>query len=210
MNGFAYNMIENKFDNSIQVKYHLPNSNRTAAFNASTVSKVTNTLTDCKVVSFLFNGKPIIHPNEQMAILSLIISFVVHPMEHSFFPVVYEHRNDPALAAYPELFYHGQYLNEIASDYPADCYRMSRDWIRALLAHNAKIDLPFHGADICKIQPFSRFVRFLLPARLVLLKQMKKHKINMNGEALYITSIVHSIDHLFIGDSLEDHHLDTS
>jgi hypothetical protein len=51
---------------------------------------------------------------EQITILSTMISSVVHPMIHSFNERVYNRKDQPELQQYPELFFHGQYLNEEA------------------------------------------------------------------------------------------------
>ena len=210
MKGFAFPMIEGKLDNTIAVTYFVPGKCKKAAAESSKKGHIHNYLSGCEVRAFVFNGEQIDSSSEQIIILSLMFSTVVHPMLHAFWPLVYQHRNDPELSQYPELFLHGGYMNELATDFPGDCLRVKRSWMAEMLVFNTKLPLPFHAHSLLGIRPYSRVVSFLFKGRVALQRAMIKHKVNIDVEALFLTTIVHATDHLMLSSCLYDHKLDST
>jgi hypothetical protein len=211
LNDFAFplNALEGKFDNKISVEFSVPTSNKgTAKLDASQKRAIINTLKGCSVQRFLFNDKLILCKTEQITILSSMSSVVIHPMIHSFNERVYNCKDQQELQQYPELFLHGQYLNEVAHTFPSFCFRIAPEWLQDLLESNGKKDIPVH-INIFQMKEYSRFIRFLFLARQQLSRQMMKHGLNkhVDLEDLFITSIVHSMDHLFAGTLLEQFNL---
>ena len=205
---FPFNALEGKYDNKISVEFSIPTFNKGTAKLAADQARVINTLKGCSVQRFLFNGEPILCTTEQITILSTAIATVVHPMEHSFNERVYNSKDEPALQPYPELFLHCQFLNETAHEFPSICFRVTYEWLQEVLESNGKKDIPVH-IHLLQMQEYSRFVRFLFLGRKALQRLMVKHGLNkhIDLEDLFITSIVHSTDHLFLGKSLEPFNL---
>lgn len=210
MSGFRFPVIPKAVDNSIFVECFIPIENDCAADKSSKLNYVMNNLEGCKMISFNFCGNEIDNPTEQLTILSTVTATTFHPIIHSFFSRVYDKKDDPVLEDYPEFFYHGQYLNEVSFEYPGDCYGFGREIFKELLAANSQMDIPFHVGHLMKIRGYSRFVRFLFRARSIL------HKIGTNQgihkaismEDLFITSILHSTDHVMTGQLLKPHFLE--
>jgi hypothetical protein len=205
---FPLNVLEGKYDNTISVEFSIPAFNKGTSQLAAEHKRAINTLEGCSVQRFLFNDELIFCKTEQITILSSMVSTVMHPMIHSFNECVYSRKDEPELQQYPELFLHGQYLNEIAHEFPSFCHRITPDWFQSLLESNAKKDIPVH-VHLLQMQDYSRFVRFLFLARKTLSRLMKTHGLNkhIDLEDLFITSIVHSTDHLFIGTPIEQFNL---
>jgi hypothetical protein len=210
INDFAFpiNALEGKYDNKISVEFSVPTFNKGTSKLAADQARVINTLQGCSVQRFLFNEEPVLCITEQITILSTVIASVVHPMEHSFNERVYNRKDEPALQPYPELFLHGQFLNEIAHAFPSICYGVTPEWLHAVLESNGKKDIPVH-IHLLQMQEYSRFVRFLFLGRKALQRLMVRYGLNkhIDLEDLFITSIVHSTDHLFLGTSLEPFNL---
>jgi hypothetical protein len=133
-----------------------------------------------------------------------MFSAVTHHMIHSFHERVYNRNDQPELQKYPEPFLYGQYLNEISHEFPSFCFRITPEWLQELLGRNGKKNIPVH-VHLLQIQDYSRFIRSLFLARKTLCRLIKKHGLNkhIDLEDLFITSIVHSTYHLFIGAPIE-------
>ena len=216
INGFAFpfNALEDKYDNKISVDFAIPTLNKGTAKLAAGHARLINTLEGCSVQRFLFNGEAVLCITEQITILSTMISTVVHPMIHSFNERVYNRKDEPALQPYPELFLHGQFLNEIAHEFPSICFRVTPEWFHKVLESNGKKDIPAHihllkdipaHIHLLQMQEYSRFVRFLFLGRSAFQQLIVRHGLDkyIDPEDLFITSIVHLTDHVFLGKSLE-------
>jgi hypothetical protein len=213
INDFAFpsNALEGKYDNKISVEFSIPTFNKGNAKLAAGQVRLINTLKGCRVQRFLFNEEPVLCLTEQITILSTMIAVIVHPMIHSFNERVYNRKDEPALQSYPELFLHGQFLNEIAHEFPSICFHVTPEWFHEALESNGKKHIPIH-IHLLKMQEYSRFVRFLFLGRKALQRLMARHGLNkhIDLEDLFITSIVHSTDHFFMGTLLEAFNLNNA
>ena len=97
-------------------------------------------------------------------------------MEHSFNERVYNRKDEPALQLYPELFLHGQFLNEIAHELPSICFRVTPEWLQEVLESNGKNNITVH-IHLLQMQEYSRFDRFLFVGRKALQRLMVKCRI---------------------------------
>jgi hypothetical protein len=93
-------------------------------------------------------------------------------------------------------------------EFPSTCHRIPSEWFHDVIEFNGRNDIPVH-IHLLKMKDYSRFLRFLFLARKALQRQMVKHGLNkqIDLEDLFITSIVHSTDHLFLGKSIEPFNL---
>ena len=193
LGGFAFPYLPGRFDNRIVVEAELrhdPGRDPEAGLVA-------------KMSRFEFNGVAIESRSEQLSILAIMISSVVHPVVHAFNNALYKSHDDPAAAAYDDLFLHGQYLNDCAWDWPGTlffgvpCERRAL-WYKHVLTHNAELAIPTHNfRSFGLLAPYSRSVRFLLASRPVYAKRRKEFGVPVDGEALYLCTVLHAIDHVF-------------
>jgi hypothetical protein len=193
LGGFAFPHLPGRFDNRLVVETEL----RHAEGGDPDAGLVARTL------RFELDGEPIASRSEQLSILAIMISSVVHPIVHSFNNALYKSHDDPAAAAYEDLFLHGQYLNWCAWRWPGTMFRgipceRGELWYKQVLAHNAELSIPTHNhRSFGLLAPFSRSVRFLLAARPVFAKRRKEFGVAVDGEALYLCTVLHAIDHVF-------------
>jgi hypothetical protein len=129
----------------------------------------------------------------------MMVSSVVHPVVHSFNNRMYASHDDPRLRGMDDLFLHGQYLNAIAWFFPGLFFRIGprgHHWYKRVLAHNAELRLPAHGhASMSALLPYSRSLRFLMAARGVLSRLSRRHELPVDGESLFICTVLHAVDH---------------
>ena len=191
--GFAFPYIPGRFDNRVVVEAEL----RHEAGRDPEAGLV------ARMRRFELNGVAIASRSEQLSILAIMISSVVHPVVHSYNNALYKSHDDPAAAAYEDLFLHGQYLNHCAWYFPGKLFRgIACDrrelWYKQVLAHNAELPIPTHNfRSFGLIAPYSRSIRFLLASRPVFAKRRKEHGVVVDGEALYLCTVLHAIDHVF-------------
>jgi hypothetical protein len=189
--GFAFPHVPERFDNHLVVEALV--HHRGGDPDAGLVACVQR---------FDWNGEPIDARREQLSILAIMIAFVVHPVVHSFNNTLYRSHDDPALAGYEDLFLHGQYLNWCAWYWPGKLFRgipceRGGLWVKRVLAHNAELGIPTHGyKTFGLLAPYSRSIRFLLGARPVFARRRKEFGVPVDGEALYLCTVLHAIDHL--------------
>ncbi len=204
LQGFAFPHLPGRFDNRLVVEMEI----RSGGPGAQEAALAARTL------RFELNGEPIESRSEQLSILAIMISFVVHPVVHSYNNALYRSHDDPALADYEELFLHGQYLNACAWYWPGKLFRgipcdEGGRWVQRVLAHNAEMVVPTHTyRSLGLLAPFSRSIRFLLAARPVFAKRRKEFGVEVDGEALYLCTVLHAIDHLFCDVYTRGHHLE--
>lgn len=185
MEGFAFPLAPDRFDNRLVVEGRL---HRTAqgAVHATTQR-------------FAFNDLAIDTVEEQLSILAIMISSVSHPVVHSFNNRVYASHADPRMRGLDDVFLHGQYLNWCAWYWPGVLFRIMRGgqhWYRRVLAHNAELPLPTHDhASLGCLAGYSRSIRFLLAARPALARLRVQYGLPVDGEALFLCSILHATDH---------------
>jgi len=73
-------------------------------------------------------------------------------------------------------------------------------------AHSASTGVPFHGS-LRQLRSHSRFVDFMLKVRKVFLQEFKHHKQEFkgaDGEAMFVGTICHSLDHCMMDGNLKD------
>jgi hypothetical protein len=202
--GFAFTHIPGRFDNRLVVEAELRHEPGRAP-EADMIAAIRR---------FDLNGAAIESRSEQLSILAIMIAFVVHPVVHSFNNALYKSHDDPAAAAYEDLFLHGQYLNQCAWYWPGKMFRgipceEGGLWVKKVLDHNAELPIPTHNfRSFGLIAPYSRSVRFLLASRPVFAKRRKEHGIVVDGEALYLCTVLHAIDHLYCDAYTRGHHLE--
>ena len=69
-------------------------------------------------------------------------------------------------------------------------------WFKRVLEWNAQLPLPEkHGPKLVPLAPYSRFARFILASRPVLVKLCEQHQLPLSAEALFVCSILHAVDH---------------
>jgi hypothetical protein len=158
-----------------------------------------------RIREFRFNGIDITSPAERFAIIFHTNGTTGHPMCHSFHNEVYAARGRTAAdRRHPDMFLHGQALNEAAHFFTGLCFGCNPEWLRVVLAFNAEQPVPLHnGTSLRKLLPFSRLVRFLLPARAHTFRLLIKHGLSVPNEAWFLCSVVHSLDHYFPGVASE-------
>lgn len=204
LGGFAFPHLPGRFDNHLLVEAELRHEKGLDP-DAGLFAIIRR---------FELNGAPIDSRAEQLSILAIMISSVVHPVVHSFNNALYKSHDDPAAAAYEDLFLHGQYLNWCAWRWPGTMFRgipceRGELWYKQVLAHNAELQVPTHNyRSFGLLAPFSRSVRFLLAARPVFAKRRKEFGVCVDGEALYLCTVLHAIDHLHCDIYTRGHHLE--
>ncbi|MDD9950677.1 MAG: hypothetical protein OXT67_03835 [Zetaproteobacteria bacterium] len=165
-----------------------------------------------KITRFEYNHQTIHKPSEQLLILSTICAFTIHPLLHSFFNDVYTSSlklDELEYKKWEDLFIHGQFLNECAYKFPADCVGVSRSTLLSVFTYNVKRDVTNHGSTVRAAAPYSWFSRFLLASRGIMYKLVKKYQVPVNPESLFLTTVMHSLDHYSTGKALLNKTLDT-
>ncbi len=187
VDGFAFPLVPDRYDNHLVVESELRLLDACAPLEARTLR-------------FELDGVPIASTDEQLSILAIMISSVTHPVIHSFNNRLYESHADPRLAAFGDLFLHGQYLNWCAWFWPGLLFRIARarghHWYRRVLTFNARLPLPAHGhRSLAALAPYSRSTRFLLAARAALARLCQRYELPVDREALFICTVLHAVDH---------------
>ncbi len=182
---FAFPLLPDRFDVDLLVDFELRHPDAPVA----------------RVLRFELDGMTIDSPDEQLSILAMMVSSVAHPVVHSFNNRLYQSHADERLAAFEDFFLHGQYLNWCAWFWPGLFFRIpcarGHHWYKRVLAFNAELPLPAHGrASLAQLLPYSRSIRFLMGARPVLARALRRHGLQVDVEALFLCSILHAIDHV--------------
>ena len=207
---FALPYIEHKFDNVLSITLsdecalrkedqgiETPFGKLLGVFRRSGKHFDAESLLDgAQVVNFSLNGCRIETHREQLAILATMGATVLHPKAHAYFDELYEYRTHPGFKQYDAFFIHGQYLNETAH-MPAPLLQATTGWFEKVLCYNALMPIPVHAVvRLAKLKPYSRMLRFLLPAHSILRRVIREHGAPMHCcEHLFLTSIMHSMDH---------------
>lgn len=186
MEGFAFPLLPDRFDNVLVVEIERHHGD--------------GGLGEARTLRFELNGVAIDAREEQLSILAMMVSSVSHPVIHAFNNRLYESHADPRLHDFGDLFLHGQYLNWCAWYWPGVMFRIPgprrHHWYKRVLAHNAELELPKHDhRSMIALAPYARSVRFLLKARGVLANLRKKYALPVDGEALFLCTILHAVDH---------------
>lgn len=152
------------------------------------------------LTTFDVNGKPVKDAGDQMALCGILVSTVYHPQIHSFFGELYKQRHlDNNNMMYDNLFLHGQYLNEVAHTMPSKLLRVPEQLLERSLSVCSERSVNFHGPNLVPLAKYSRFVHFMLQARLALFQLCKKHRVPFDPEYIFLCSILHSVDHYSTG-----------
>lgn len=157
-----------------------------------------------RIITFLFDGKEISSNSRRLEIMSTMVSCVIHPIVHGYVNDLHESRSALS-SSYSDMFLHSQYLNYVAHFFPSFCFAgdaKHTDWYSTVLHHNANIPVPKHAtASLEKLKEHSRYLRFLLPSRRVVIRLLGKYEIKVDQEAFFVCSFVHSIDHYLVFES---------
>lgn len=150
-----------------------------------------------EMMRFEFNGQLIDSPAEMLAISCILISTVIHPVVHTFHNQLYSART---AAKYPELFLHGQMLNDCAHVFPGLYFGCGPKWFQEVLIHNGeKAVVPHSLQTLNQLKPYSRVARFLLQLRPIIFCLIKRHEVAVDPEAFFLCTAVHSLDHSILG-----------
>ena len=171
-----------------------------------------HTLQESKIVAFRFDGHDISKGSEQLLVLSTVTALYIHPLLHSFANNMYEDYrklSSPERKKWNDMFIHSQYLNSVAHTYPADNLGISRKVAKKIYSANVRKDLHDHGKTVKLLSSYSRFSKFLLGMRRSIYSLVEKHKVPVNPESFFLTSVMHSLDHLTTGRALLYRNLDT-
>ncbi|ANQ52920.1 hypothetical protein MY04_05935 (plasmid) [Flammeovirga sp. MY04] len=158
-----------------------------------------------KIIEFKFDGLDIVKRSEQLLVLSTVTSFYIHPLLHSFSNNVYADYltlSEQDKEKWDDIFIYGQYLNSVAHTYPADHVGIKRHIASKIYLNNVSKDLKNHGATVSILKDYSRFSNFLIETRKAVYYLATKHELPVNPEAFFLTSIMHSMDHLTTGSAL--------
>ncbi|MFK7825590.1 MAG: hypothetical protein AB8G05_15675 [Oligoflexales bacterium] len=169
-------------------------------------------LHNSKIVAFEFDGIDISKRSEQLLVLSTVTALYIHPLLHSFANNLYIDYRKMSLIdreKWNDIFLHGQYLNSVAHTYPADHVGIDRDIAFKIYTDNVSKDLHAHGKAVMVLSSYSRFSRFLLKIRKTIYGLVKKHEVPVNPEVFFLTSVMHSLDHLTTGKTLLYRNLQT-
>jgi len=145
----------------------------------------------------------------QMNILMSIVISVTHTSLHGHFNVLYKQFTDKLetasaeerveLLKYERLVYYGSFLNEVANWFPGVLYSLGADEYGKLVIENcANLNPPPKHATVLSNQALLDFVpvaRFVWKARLITFNLMRKHKVPMDAELVFISSVLHALDH---------------
>jgi hypothetical protein len=191
--GFAFPLVPDRYDGRLVVETELRIEGRGAPGDSPPF--------EARTLRFELDGVSIDSTDEQLSILAIMISSVTHPVIHGFNNVMYESHADRRLQAFDDLFLHGQYLNWCAWFWPGLLFRIAcprgHHWYKRVLAWNAQLALPVHDrASMALLSPYSRSVRFLLGARPVLARLRSRYELPVHGEALFICTVLHAVDHV--------------
>lgn len=87
---------------------------------------------------------------------------------------------------------------------------LSENWdpksLTACFVHGAEDNIWQHG-HIVEMQPYSEFVRFVVNVRAIFLSEFTKYKHlfpDVHGEALFVGTVLHSLDHALMDWNMED------
>merc|ERR1712187_88238 len=78
--------------------------------------------------------------------------------------------------------------------------------VKCASAHSASTGVPFH-ASVRQLRTHSRLVDFMLKVRKAFLAEFKHHPSDfkgVDGEAMFVGTICHSLDHCMMDENLED------
>lgn len=191
--GFAFQYTPDRYDNRLVVELDL-------RLRSTSLSADGEPDFEARVLRFALNGTEIASRDEQLSILAMMVSSVTHPVIHSFHNALYRHHADPRLRRYEDLFLHGQYLNWCAWYFPGILFRIPgphrHHWFKRVLEWNARLPLPAdHGRGMVPLAPYSRFVRFILAARPMMIRLCQEHGLPLPVEALFVCTVLHACDH---------------
>jgi len=176
----------------------------------ATVRKDSNGKYSGRFDSFLLDGDQ--HKDDvksQMNILMSIVISVTHTSIHGQFNVLYKQFTDKLetasaterieLLKYERLVYFGTFLNEVANWFPGVLYSLGADEYGKLVIENcANLNPPAKHATILATPALLDFVpvaKFVWKARLITIKLMRKYKVPLDAELVFISSVLHALDH---------------
>ena len=163
-----------------------------------------------KMLTFKFNQFQIVDPPEQLAIIMIIVASVLHPIIHSYFNLVYSKRKDSSAEKWDDLFLHGQSLDHDAHFYPSFTLDIHPDVLKHHLTQNSKVHPPLHNAlGLRNLVKHSRYVNFLLRSRVIVQKMCVKYKVPIHPEYLFLSTVMHSIEHYSLWKCVEGFFLET-
>lgn len=149
-----------------------------------------------RVHSFVLDDRRIDSASEQLGLVMVLESIVVHPMIHSFHEVLFYSASGLPSAIARRISLHGAFLNAAAAWLPSWVLGVPIEVFRAAAHQNAVGVIPRHSAESLRIYlPFSRLLRFLVPARAELYRLCRAYDLKLDIEAFFLCSVMHSVDH---------------
>eukprot|EP01083_Nonionella_stella_P192783 712402_1 len=78
------------------------------------------------------------------------------------------------------------------------------------LGHNGLMTIPYHSNEtMSELSRYSRLVQFLIPARIITFKLIRKYQIPIDAGAFFNSSLMHSLDHEELWRYCKNVYLDT-
>jgi hypothetical protein len=146
----------------------------------------------------------------QASVLMALLASVTHPTEHGHFNVLYSQFSEKLRLAsspqerkeiekYERLILHGTFLNEVCNWFPSILQSETPSSYEKILTENcANITPSFkHGALLSnsKLHMFSPVTKFIVESRRLTISLMRKHKVPLDSELVFISSVLHALDH---------------
>ena len=150
-----------------------------------------------QALSAAVNGREIGAGEDALVLADLCVSIHIHTILHAYanWACVPDHK-DPVLARAAvytlamngQAWYAGHFANAEAANF------------RRVLMRNAQGGMFEHGngAMMKQIVRFSRAGAFLMAARKATMDVLREHHVDINPEAFFLMSVVHSVDHAVI------------
>jgi len=151
---------------------------------------------ETRVLKFELNGIKITTFSEQLNIIGIIISTVVHPIIHSFNNQLYEYQKDSEYIDFDDIFIHSQYLNWVSYSWSSLALGVSIQRGKEIFTFNSCLEIPKnHAYFLNELSSYSQLVSFLLLARPLFFRNCSKYGFKLDTEAFFICSILHAVDH---------------
>ncbi|CAF1125477.1 unnamed protein product [Adineta steineri] len=195
LDNFAFIEMINKYDNKLRISAEIEVHKESIGENKH-----------YKIIVFEFNGVQIKDSNEQLTLIITVYAVVFHPMIHSFFDQLYNygytehaspsHNRQILESVYDDLLLHGQYVNHVSWNFSGWLYGGSTKWMSILLEYNGcRIILPKHMKAVKILAEKSLAMNFMYRARKILFELIYKYQVPIDGELLFLSSIVHAVEH---------------
>lgn len=160
-----------------------------------------------RIVSFTFNDEQLDDPTQILAMMLMNHADCLHPMVHSFQNSLYESMKN-APPQYFRMYLHGNYLNESAHvfvPHPWLGFNGDKDWFENILFEHSKRTIPFHSFTDKDLLQASPYLRFAMQCRTIIFQELKRTPglEDIDPEAYFLCSVVHSIDHWQLGQLAE-------